>query len=106
MGSLRIFRYLISQLNIALQKSADFLSFHSLQVGFVCILQTPAASSMTTDARTSSASASAVATLPLKSLNHISRNCKDLEASIEFYQHLLGFVPVKRPGSLNFAGAW
>ncbi|CAK9236323.1 unnamed protein product [Sphagnum tenellum] len=63
---------------------------------------------MTTDARTSSASASAsaVATLPLKSLNHISRNCKDLEASIEFYQHLLGFVPVKRPGSLNFAGAW
>ncbi|CAM6024533.1 unnamed protein product, partial [Sphagnum balticum] len=62
--------------------------------------------SMTTDARTSSASASAVATLPLKSLNHISLNCKDLEASIKFYQHLLGFVPVKRPGSLNFAGAW
>lgn len=61
---------------------------------------------MTTDARTSSASASAFATLPLKSLNHISRNCKDLEASIKFYQQLLGFVPVKRPGSFNFAGAW
>jgi catechol 2,3-dioxygenase-like lactoylglutathione lyase family enzyme len=44
--------------------------------------------------------------LPLKSVNHVSRNCRDLRASLAFYEHVLGFVPIKRPGSFDFAGAW
>ena len=44
--------------------------------------------------------------LPLKSLNHISRNCRDLNASVNFYEHVLGFVPIKRPGSFDFDGSW
>jgi catechol 2,3-dioxygenase-like lactoylglutathione lyase family enzyme len=44
--------------------------------------------------------------LALKSLNHISRNCVDLAKSIEFYENVLGFMPIKRPGSFDFHGAW
>jgi catechol 2,3-dioxygenase-like lactoylglutathione lyase family enzyme len=44
--------------------------------------------------------------LCLSSVNHISRNCVDLEKSVEFYENVLGFKPIKRPGSFGFAGAW
>ncbi|OAY52844.1 metallothiol transferase FosB [Manihot esculenta] len=44
--------------------------------------------------------------LHLKSLNHISLLCRSLEESIEFYQNILGFVPIRRPGSFDFDGAW
>ncbi|CAM6041446.1 unnamed protein product, partial [Sphagnum compactum] len=44
--------------------------------------------------------------LALKSLNHISRNCVDLAESREFYENVLGFTPIKRPGSFDFNGAW
>ncbi|KAJ6327460.1 hypothetical protein OIU76_004565 [Salix suchowensis] len=44
--------------------------------------------------------------LHLKSLNHISLLCKSLEESIDFYEDVLGFVPIRRPGSFNFDGAW
>lgn len=44
--------------------------------------------------------------LGLTSLNHVSRNCADLEKSVQFYETVLGFVPIKRPGSFDFDGAW
>lgn len=44
--------------------------------------------------------------LPLTSLNHISLVCNSVEESISFYEKVLGFVPVKRPGSFDFNGAW
>ncbi|KAA8541898.1 hypothetical protein F0562_023050 [Nyssa sinensis] len=44
--------------------------------------------------------------LHLTSLNHISLVCKSVEESIDFYQNILGFVPVRRPGSFDFDGAW
>ncbi|XP_004252486.2 glyoxylase I 4 [Solanum lycopersicum] len=44
--------------------------------------------------------------LGLTSLNHISRVCTSLEESIDFYKNILGFVPVRRPTSFNFNGAW
>ncbi|XP_010049979.2 uncharacterized protein LOC104438513 [Eucalyptus grandis] len=44
--------------------------------------------------------------LQLKSLNHISLVCRSLEKSISFYQNVLGFVPIRRPGSFDFEGAW
>ncbi|KAK4362202.1 hypothetical protein RND71_017443 [Anisodus tanguticus] len=44
--------------------------------------------------------------LALTSLNHISLVCRSVEKSIEFYKNVLGFVPVRRPGSFNFTGAW
>ncbi|EFJ31787.1 hypothetical protein SELMODRAFT_439738 [Selaginella moellendorffii] len=44
--------------------------------------------------------------LPLASLNHISRNCSNVQESMDFYVNVLGFIPVKRPGALNFEGAW
>ncbi|XP_009802082.1 glyoxylase I 4-like [Nicotiana tabacum] len=44
--------------------------------------------------------------LALTSLNHISLVCRSVEQSIEFYKNILGFVPVRRPGSFNFNGAW
>jgi catechol 2,3-dioxygenase-like lactoylglutathione lyase family enzyme len=30
----------------------------------------------------------------------------DLAESIEFYENVLGFMPIKRPGSFDFSGAW
>ncbi|KAF8026752.1 hypothetical protein BT93_F3335 [Corymbia citriodora subsp. variegata] len=44
--------------------------------------------------------------LHLKSLNHISFVCRSAEESINFYQNVLGFVPIRRPGSFDFDGAW
>jgi len=44
--------------------------------------------------------------LSLRSLNHISLVCRSIEESITFYQDILGFIPVKRPGSFGFDGAW
>ena len=44
--------------------------------------------------------------LRLSSLNHISLVCKSVEESADFYQNVLGFVPVRRPGSFDFDGAW
>ncbi|WVZ86562.1 hypothetical protein U9M48_033321 [Paspalum notatum var. saurae] len=48
----------------------------------------------------------AQAPLPLVRLNHVSFQCESVEASVDFYQRVLGFEPVKRPASLDFAGAW
>ncbi|KAL0559362.1 hypothetical protein IC582_003971 [Cucumis melo] len=44
--------------------------------------------------------------LLLKSMNHISIVCNSVEKSLEFYQKILGFYPVKRPASFTFHGAW
>ncbi|CAI8611828.1 unnamed protein product [Vicia faba] len=44
--------------------------------------------------------------LRLKSVNHISLICKSLDESINFYQNILGFIPIRRPGSFDFEGAW
>ncbi|KAH9326745.1 hypothetical protein KI387_006923, partial [Taxus chinensis] len=44
--------------------------------------------------------------LPLTSLNHISIVCNSVQESINFYENVLGFVPIQRPGSFNFDGAW
>ncbi|KGN45284.1 uncharacterized protein LOC101209593 [Cucumis sativus] len=44
--------------------------------------------------------------LHLKSINHISLLCKSVEESIYFYQNILGFFPIRRPGSFKFDGAW
>ncbi|RWV90290.1 hypothetical protein GW17_00047523 [Ensete ventricosum] len=44
--------------------------------------------------------------LPLASLNHISIVCRSVERSLDFYQNVLGFLPIRRPGSFNFDGAW
>ncbi|CAL2236236.1 unnamed protein product [Prunus armeniaca] len=44
--------------------------------------------------------------LHLKSLNHISLVCRSVEKSLDFYQSVLGFFPVRRPGSFDFNGAW
>ncbi|KAI5060556.1 hypothetical protein GOP47_0024976 [Adiantum capillus-veneris] len=44
--------------------------------------------------------------LPISSVNHISLLCASAEKSVEFYERVLGFVPIKRPGSFNFDGAW
>nr|ABK25860.1 unknown [Picea sitchensis] len=43
--------------------------------------------------------------LPLMSLNHVSRLCKSVEDSMDFYEKIMGFVPMKRPGAFNFGGA-
>ncbi|GLJ42557.1 hypothetical protein SUGI_0882260 [Cryptomeria japonica] len=44
--------------------------------------------------------------LPLWALNHVSLLCTSVVDSMEFYQKVLGFVPIKRPGTFNFGGAW
>ncbi|XP_022145034.1 uncharacterized protein LOC111014557 [Momordica charantia] len=44
--------------------------------------------------------------LRLKSVNHISIVCNSVEKSVDFYQKVLGFCPVKRPASFSFHGAW
>ncbi|KAK3029095.1 hypothetical protein RJ639_039239, partial [Escallonia herrerae] len=44
--------------------------------------------------------------LHLKSLNHISIVCRSVEESLDFYQNVLGFFPIRRPGSFDFDGAW
>ncbi|KAM7254077.1 hypothetical protein ACFE04_031759 [Oxalis oulophora] len=44
--------------------------------------------------------------LHLTSVNHISFVCASLEESMDFYQNILGFMPIRRPGSFDFDGAW
>ncbi|KAJ4756229.1 Lactoylglutathione lyase / glyoxalase I family protein [Rhynchospora pubera] len=44
--------------------------------------------------------------MPLMALNHVSRLCKSVKASVEFYVKVLGFVVIERPPSLDFNGAW
>ncbi|CAO2181083.1 unnamed protein product [Urochloa humidicola] len=44
--------------------------------------------------------------LPLAALNHISVVCRSLQSSVHFYRDVLGFIPIRRPGSFNFDGAW
>ncbi|KAK3219424.1 hypothetical protein Dsin_013394 [Dipteronia sinensis] len=44
--------------------------------------------------------------LHLTSLNHVSLICRSVEESIDFYQNVLGFVPIIRPRSFDFDGAW
>lgn len=44
--------------------------------------------------------------LPLASLNHISIVCSSVEESLDFYMNVLGFTPIRRPGSFDFDGAW
>lgn len=44
--------------------------------------------------------------LPLKSLNHVSRVCRNVHATTHFYEYVLGFIPIVRPGALKFDGAW
>lgn len=44
--------------------------------------------------------------LPLRSLNHISHVCADVEKTKRFYRDVLGFVEIKRPASLDFEGSW
>ncbi|KAG5000843.1 hypothetical protein AAZX31_08G208300 [Glycine max] len=44
--------------------------------------------------------------LRLQSVNHISLICRSVEQSMDFYQNVLGFYPIRRPGSLDFDGAW
>lgn len=44
--------------------------------------------------------------LRLSALNHVSRVCKDIQTSVDFYESVLDFVPIQRPSSFDFAGAW
>ncbi|KAE8810066.1 hypothetical protein D1007_13273 [Hordeum vulgare] len=44
--------------------------------------------------------------LPLSSLNHISIVCTSVKESLDFYMNVLGFTPIRRPGSFDFDGAW
>lgn len=43
---------------------------------------------------------------PLMALNHVSRLCRNVKESIEFYTKVLGFVLIERPQVLDFEGAW
>ncbi|KAI4379284.1 hypothetical protein MLD38_005602 [Melastoma candidum] len=44
--------------------------------------------------------------LRLTSLNHISLVCGSVDQSVSFYRDFLGFVPIRRPSSFDFDGAW
>uniref|UniRef100_A0A7C8ZR94 Lactoylglutathione lyase n=1 Tax=Opuntia streptacantha TaxID=393608 RepID=A0A7C8ZR94_OPUST len=45
--------------------------------------------------------------LPLMTLNHVSRLCRSVEDSMEFYTKVLGFVVIERPHAFDsFDGAW
>lgn len=43
---------------------------------------------------------------PLMALNHVSRLCRNVDESIDFYTKILGFVLIKRPPAFDFDGAW
>ncbi|QCD88971.1 uncharacterized protein LOC114168176 [Vigna unguiculata] len=43
---------------------------------------------------------------PLMALNHVSRLCRNVKESIDFYTKVLGFVVTERPQGLDFEGAW
>ncbi|XP_026396916.1 uncharacterized protein LOC113291616, partial [Papaver somniferum] len=44
--------------------------------------------------------------LPITSMNHISLICRSAKKSLDFYQNVLGFLPIRRPASFKFHGAW
>ncbi|MCO5564818.1 hypothetical protein L7F22_018486 [Adiantum nelumboides] len=44
--------------------------------------------------------------LPISSMNHVAILCSSVERSVAFYENVLGFIPVKRPSSFDFDGAW
>ncbi|KAJ8448983.1 hypothetical protein Cgig2_004038 [Carnegiea gigantea] len=45
--------------------------------------------------------------LPLMALNHVSRLCRSVKYSMEFYTNVLGFVVIERPHAFDsFDGAW
>lgn len=44
--------------------------------------------------------------LPLMALNHVSRVCRSVKDSVDFYTKVLGFVLIERPQSFDFEGAW
>ncbi|KAB2627472.1 hypothetical protein D8674_021090 [Pyrus ussuriensis x Pyrus communis] len=46
------------------------------------------------------------ASLPLMALNHMSRLCRNVEESVDFYTKVLGFVKIERPPAFDFDGAW
>ncbi|KAI5061136.1 hypothetical protein GOP47_0023641 [Adiantum capillus-veneris] len=52
------------------------------------------------------AMASGCKPLPISSMNHVSILCSSVERSTTFYENVLGFVPIQRPGSFKFDGAW
>ncbi|KAF8395808.1 hypothetical protein HHK36_019762 [Tetracentron sinense] len=39
-------------------------------------------------------------------LNHVSRLCRSVNDSIDFYVKVLGFVLIERPQAFHFNGAW
>ena len=39
-------------------------------------------------------------------LNHVSRLCRSVKESMDFYVKVLGFVLIQRPQVLHFDGAW
>ncbi|KAM1815287.1 hypothetical protein ACFX1X_028822 [Malus domestica] len=39
-------------------------------------------------------------------LNHVSRLCRNVEESVDFYTKVLGFVKIERPPAFDFDGAW
>ena len=43
--------------------------------------------------------------LPIRSINHVARTTKRLEASRRFYRDVLGFREIQRP-DFGFPGAW
>ncbi|CAD6222777.1 unnamed protein product [Miscanthus lutarioriparius] len=47
-----------------------------------------------------------VPAMPMMVLNHISRLCEYVDASVRFYVKALGFVLIHRPPALDFSGAW
>ncbi|EER99834.1 hypothetical protein BDA96_02G421800 [Sorghum bicolor] len=47
-----------------------------------------------------------VPAFPMMALNHISRLCESVDASVRFYVKALGFVLIHRPPALDFSGAW
>ncbi|PRQ54876.1 putative glyoxalase/Bleomycin resistance protein/Dihydroxybiphenyl dioxygenase [Rosa chinensis] len=44
--------------------------------------------------------------LPLMALNLVSRLCRNVEESVDFYTKMLGFVKIERPPAFDFDGAW
>ncbi|KAJ9174570.1 hypothetical protein P3X46_013205 [Hevea brasiliensis] len=43
---------------------------------------------------------------PLIALNHVSRLCRNVKESIDFYTKVLGMVLTERPLAFDFDGAW
>ncbi|XAR54409.1 Lactoylglutathione lyase [Bertholletia excelsa] len=44
--------------------------------------------------------------LPRMALNHVSRLCRSVRDSVDFYTKVLGLVPTERPQAFDFDGAW